>query len=742
MRKNRRKFTLLLAAAMLVSCLTGCGSGGGEEGSAQSGETGRFTETEVALPEGISDIQTMNKLEDGSLEVIAQNDDTYCILHSSDMGENWEVTPLEELGDAYVQETAIAPDGSVALFNVKMEDDDSFTYTLRIASQQGEIRSVDFSLDGTTMLKSAAYDSTGNLFVLDTEDRLQKVNTEDGSCTQPFDTNGTGIFYFGIAGRTLCAVYEDGIMLFDTTTGKALDPESAMDDIVKKTDYASEPGYDRGAPMVFAAGDEDSILVVNHEGIFRHTIGGSVNEQLVNGELTSLNDTSLVTLSAAMMDANNIFVAAFLDGSGDKLLHYTYDAGTSAVPEKELNVYALEDSTLLRQAVTVFQKDNPDIYVKLEIGTSDDNGVTTEDALKVLNTNIMAGKGPDVLILDGMPLDSYIEKGILEDISDVVDAVDKEDGLFSNIKDAYRQDGKQYVMPMRFYTSIVTGDEKSVAAGSSLKALADRAESLKKQSSTTYIFMPRRKDDLLHELFCADSASWRKKDGTVDADKLKDYLTQAKRLYSVDSFDKELLPETSYWGVGEQIIGSAENTGKLMGMTQIGFGTFTSVSQLQLLYSVQAQSKTTFGLMDTDSTKSFIPYLMAGVVSGGDTDMAKLFVKELLGKEANSGTDSGFSVNCAAYEAAIKEVMAEADQSLVMSMGEYGERISVDYISLTQEQVDACTAMLESLTVPSMTDRVIQNLVLEQGEKYLDGTQELDATVKEIQKKINLYLSE
>lgn len=746
MRKNKRKFALLLAAAMLVSSLTGCGSGGNEAGSGQSGETGRFTETELKLPEGVNYMQTMAKLEDGSIEILACNNDTniYSILNSSDMGESWEETKLEELGDAYIAPAAIAPDGTAALFEVKEEGEDTFTYTLRLASKQGEMQQVDVQLLGrddgrSSMLWQAAYDSQGNLFAIDTEGHLLQINPSDGSCSQPFDTNGVSPYYFSIAGNTLCAVYDDGVLLFDTTTGDALDGQGAMDDIVKNTEYASPLGYERGMPMVFAQSDDDSILIVNHEGIFKHILGGSVNEQLANGAMLSLNDPELVLVSVVMLDANNILVSAFTDSGDDKLLRYTYDAKVSAAPEKELHVYALEDSDLLRQAMTTFQKNNPNVQVELEIGTSEDDGVTTEDALKVLNTNIMAGKGPDVLILDGMPLDSYIEKGILADISDVVDEVDKEDGLFSNIKDAYRQeDGKQYVMPMRFYTSIVTGDEISVAAGSSLKTLADRVESLHKQGGTTYTCMPRRADDLLQELFCADSAAWKKKDGTVDADKLKDYLTQAKRIYDVDSFDADALPESSYWGSGEQTNGSAENTGILMGMTQIGFGTFTGMPQLQLLYSVQQQSKTTFGLMNA---KSFTPYLLAGVTADGDTDTAKQFVKTLLSKETN-GSSNGFPVNRAAYDAACKEVMAKTDTTLGMSMGEYGERISVDFVSLTQEQIDACTAMLEGLTESSITDRVIQDLVLEQGQKYLDGTQALDETVNEIQKKINLYLSE
>ena len=40
--------------------------------------------------------------------------------------------------------------------------------------------------------------------------------------------------------------------------------------------------------------------------------------------------------------------------------------------------------------------------MNIEAGMSGDDSVTDTDALKVLNTEIMAGTGPDVLLLDGI----------------------------------------------------------------------------------------------------------------------------------------------------------------------------------------------------------------------------------------------------------------------------------------------------------------------------------------------------
>ena len=43
----------------------------------------------------------------------------------------------------------------------------------------------------------------------------------------------------------------------------------------------------------------------------------------------------------------------------------------------------------------------------------------TSDDIRTLNTELLSGNGADVLLLDGLPTQSYIDKGILEDITDL-----------------------------------------------------------------------------------------------------------------------------------------------------------------------------------------------------------------------------------------------------------------------------------------------------------------------------------
>ena len=119
------------------------------------------------------------------------------------------------------------------------------------------------------------------------------------------------------------------------------------------------------------------------------------------------------------MDQEGMFYIGEIDYSSGlncgRLVSYKYSADTPTVPDTELTIYSLEENSGIRQAVVMFQKKYPDIYLTLETGMSGNDGVTRTDALKTLNTEIMAGKGPDILILDGISSETYIEQGMLED---------------------------------------------------------------------------------------------------------------------------------------------------------------------------------------------------------------------------------------------------------------------------------------------------------------------------------------
>ena len=57
---------------------------------------------------------------------------------------------------------------------------------------------------------------------------------------------------------------------------------------------------------------------------------------------------------------------------------------------------------------------------------------------------------------------------------------------------------------------------------------------------------------------------------------------------------------------------------------------------------------------------------------------------------------------------------------------------TIEYRSMTQEEADAILAQLEAVEQSALTDRTIQNLVIERGTSYVKGEQNLEETANEI----------
>lgn len=753
----------MMVFVMTISLFCGCkdskqkGDSKQKEVTAQTQNTksgnGRFFENEIPLPQDVKNIKAMRLLSDGSLGAVTEHENnTYYILKSSDSGQTWDKVKIKGIAKEYIPHAALSADGNAALFRYSKKG----KITVTLAKADGKTDNITLAppavKGGDNQVRQGAYDDQGTLFVkmLDT---IYTVKA-DGTLSKAFDTEGINISYFSMAGDILTGVHSDGIMLYDTKKKNILDRENVLDDIIKNDQSLSSADTDVGQPIVFSAepGD-DGILFANKNGIFHYTIGGSVAEQLMDSSMGSLGSGDAVFLDLAVQDKNNLFIAASIDG-GDKIFQYTYDKNAASVPNKELSVYALDESVYLRKAVTLFQKEFPDIHVNLEIGLSGKDGVTLNDALTTLNTNILAGDGPDVLILDGMPTDSYIEKGLLEDISDIVKEVDDKEGLFANIVESCKKDGKVYAMPTRFLISAIQGKKAILDAGGTLESMTKKAVELAKNKKLPAgIPATPLKSARMHlrDYYYADSATWKKEDGSIDEKLLKDYLSHAKELYDADDHNSKLekqmdsVYDNDTLSTGEKI-GSLRGEELITGQTDYSYGTLSSIYDLQTICSIRAETKDDYCLMNHDKVKSFIPYLEAGVTKGGNTDTAKKFVSLLLEEKTQNSQSNGIPVNRKAFDAVCTEKMdaqnVKDQSSMGFSVSGSDKIFGYDYINLKQNDVDKFTEIVESLEKPSMTNRVIQEIILEQGVKYLHGEQDLDSTVDAILKKVNLYLAE
>ena len=89
-------------------------------------------------------------------------------------------------------------------------------------------------------------------------------------------------------------------------------------------------------------------------------------------------------------------------------------------------------------------------------------------------------------MMDGMPLDSYVEKGMLLELNDIVAQLESESGYYKNILEAYQSDGKLFTVPIRFALPVIAGESDRISGIKDLGTLADAVEAAASSSGEGY----------------------------------------------------------------------------------------------------------------------------------------------------------------------------------------------------------------------------------------------------------------
>ena len=84
-------------------------------------------------------------------------------------------------------------------------------------------------------------------------------------------------------------------------------------------------------------------------------------------------------------------------------MRYSYDATLATQPGQELKIYSLDSDDIVKKLVSNFQASHPDVLVTYETGMDGSDAKSESDAINILNTEIMAGDGPDLLFLTAFP---------------------------------------------------------------------------------------------------------------------------------------------------------------------------------------------------------------------------------------------------------------------------------------------------------------------------------------------------
>ncbi len=585
------------------------------------------------------------------------------------------------------------------------------------------------------MIMGISFLGNDQLLVKDETDKVYQISTEDGSVKQTYEFDGSADTHqVYAAGKKMIVFTSTEALVYDTETGEQLSPEDALQQGLAEAGlFHSLDSMDEG----------ESVYCLSGGGLYHYKFGGSVMEQLIDGKMNSMGAPAFYPITLTMLDEENLLVAANDSNSssptGIALLKYTYSADTPAKPDKELKAYSLYDNREMRQSISRFQKEHTDVYVNYQVAMSEENGMNVSDALKTLTTEIMAGKGPDLMILDGMPVETYMEKGILKDLSSLIG---EEGSYFENIFNAYRDEqGQLCAAPARFMIPMVQAGSAFYTPGEDFDAFTGRKDALAKMEPKPVV----------EKFWYTCGAAWRKSDGTLDAAKITEFLTKLKNAYG--EYDSSMDEEET--GVSETVDGNTEEIGKLsfsygdfdlaFGRTNVNIGLFGKMDYGMLTAVNSKLEHGDYGLMPGQAEHVFVPAMIMGINSkSNQSEMAEAFIKYLFSQDSQKISQSGgLPVEKEAFRSVIDGHEYEGQDNLVCVGGDsMDETLDYAMIPTPEEEIKKFTELVESLATPAMRDDVIKEAVSEQGEKVLKGEISPQEATDAIMQKVNIYLAE
>ncbi|BCN29724.1 ABC transporter substrate-binding protein [Anaeromicropila herbilytica] len=762
---RRRIVALLLVLVLACTGLIGCNKGSKETKSttAKSGEDttkkdkdknikmGRYVEEKVKLPELSADekvfkmVQNKNKQIEVYTKEVKKSSVNFYSYVQKEAGK-WEKSTPKWLNDGKVNKT------SNEIESILLGQDGNY-YALYLS----------YGGNGQKANIIKAEDETKESSLLNIPYLNQKVKVGQ-QAFYPYIRkmevmkNGNFILYDGFKNNKLLVFSKDGKKLEDISIGEEQHLASFDNDVIsikednsgfaffntdtkkidKTIDYkvATSDLFDT-INVAYAFKEDGTLFICDNKGIERLQKDGTLWETVVDGQLNSMSMPALGIDNLIVQDnsGEEFYVSYYSDNNDIQLMHYAFDKNISSVPQKEINVYSLKENKTIRQSVALYQAKNLDVRVNYVVGMGEEEG-NSADYIRALNTELLAGNGADVLILDGLPMDSYIEKGVLSDLSDIIKPMEEKNEILANISNAFYKDNKIYCMPTRFSVPIMLGSKEVINASDSTNDIVKYINDTKKVYCGTMTYA---------QLICDNLALYSDEfmnDKGVDKAKLTTFLTNLKAIadnIKATEFDESgnnrQASKDPYFDMNNLF--RSDKSSFLDNKYETALLRHDSLTMIN--FSL-AMSKNRKGSTYNTINNLFIPTGEVGLnAASKNKDIAKEFIKMMLSSEVqDTDTFDGFPITQSSLDKAKENMLKDTSTYGTSTRG--GKEIT--FSGASESEINGFIQKIKELNKPMQINQVINNMVLENALPYFTGKIDVNQAVDTILEKVNTYLEE
>ncbi len=478
----------------------------------------------------------------------------------------------------------------------------------------------------------------------------------------------------------------------------------------------------------------------------------SGTEELVLDQSNAdVNFSSNLLRCFAALEDGRLAAVTWDNGQGELAVLTPVDP--SELPEKTvLTLACVFCPNKLQWYVTEFNKASQDYRIEIKEYITTSNLIA--DGLQRMAVEITAGNVPDLLCMNGLSVEKFGTKGILEDLWPYIDGdpgLSRED-LMTHVLECVEVDGRLYEIFDSFAIKTaagaaeVVGDRLSWTVADLQAALESMPEGASAYGSW------ETADYLLRELVNVNMNSyvdWMAGTCSFDSQEFKELLSYVGSLGLPMGQRGDGVMWTESLVMDKQQMLYAANYGE-------GLTNFQDIQLCESLFNGPV-SFVGHPRLDGACGSSFyigsesVPIAMT--TSCKDKEGAWSFLRELLlPQESLPKTTeqlgrtyilSAFPINRQDFESLAQLSMAEMEMRIGRSFSdESGNYFSVTFTPLTQAEYDQIMELYNAIDSLYAEDADVMDAVLSEAAVYFSGDISLDEAASRIQKRVQLYLDE
>lgn len=706
-------------------------AGSTEEGTSEEA-TGEETASEEDATEAPSGEETSE--EGTSEEVTGEPSDAakyYLYSIKADGTDLQELGQLDIDTNSYINYLLISKDGGIHLvIGAYDEKSQKSSYEIASVDENGKITDKQditdlLGLTDQNYLSKAMMDSKDR-YVFTTD---QNIIVVDQSLKKICEMKPESSYVESIA------ITKDGDIVVGDSSGddgakvQVLDVEKQKWGDTYKMDFNY---FNNGDALMNGSGDYD-FYYKDDSGIYGYQLASKKGTKLM--DFVASNVTSDASYFILPIDAETMIGTSWQD-SGSKLTLYKKVDPSSIKDKTTITVGAMYLDDNVKRAAIDFNKKNDQYQVELKDYSSE------EDPETKMNADIIAGNVPDIICLNGVSVDQYAEKGILEDLSTFYekDQDISKDDLIPSVEKAMEIDGKLYFVSPSFTISTLIASAKDVGTESGWTM--DDLKKLLKEKSDARPFYSENKNDTLYSFIASN---------------INDFVDWSTGECSFDSQDFKDILEISNQGKNEEMDYSEDSpsepslvkSGKVLFTS--GFG--VDMESVELYEKMYNGDITFIGYPNKDKNGSYFSFDMPmGIYSKSKVkDAAWEFVKMFMSLEFQGGQDTIYSnpTRQDAFDMLVKRKTAtkkykdELGNEVEPLQSGYGwDDLNIDIGPLSDEQAQKYIDLVNSTTKTSDYNTEITNIITEEAKAYFAGQKSLDETADIIQNRVKTYVNE